>query len=150
MNRRQKLMGIALLGLLLFIVFFAREVDGRERTIRGAEGEQTWDLMDMEQRVEFRALYGNQIGHCFKRGDFAKDLTEERDAGKTEKEHLDLMRSNYEASKTDGGKPIAHHVYVDFQRMVRDIHRTDGSGYVWKDGDIVWEREVWWCAFSPR
>lgn len=146
MNARQRLIGVALVLLLLFIVF-GRDAHGAPKTIRGATGTQTWDLMERDQRIEFRALYGNQIGHCFQRADFAAELTDKRDAGETERQHLDLMRANYEASKKDGGTPIAHHVYVDFQRMVRDIHRTDGSGYTWKDRWAVWEREVWWCAF---
>ncbi len=149
MNRRQKIVGAVLLAILGFIVL-GRDAMGAPKTIRGPEGSQTWDLMEWDQRVEFRALYAQQLAHCFERGDFAVDLMKERDGGSTEESHLELMRSNYETSKTDGGKPVAHHVYVDFQRMVRDLHRSHRGQYQFTDPKRVWEREVWWCAFFPR
>ena len=150
MNRRQKIVGVALVLLLLGIIWGQR-AEGKEVSIRGAGGTvQTWDLMDMGQRVEFRALYGNQVGHCFERADYAKGLAERRDKGETEADHLAEVRANYERTKTEPRGAVSRAVYVDFQRMVRDIHRTDSSGYQWKDVNEIWEREVWWCIFPGQ
>ena len=147
MNTRQKVIGALLVLLLLFIIG-GRDALGREVQIRGAGGAvQTWDLTKMGQRVEFRALYGAQIPACIERGDYAVRMMKERDSGTPESAHLAEVKANYEATKAQPEGAVGWHVYVDFQRMVRDLHRTDGSGYVWKTEGVVWEREVWWCVF---
>lgn len=149
MNRRQKIVGV--LGLLfLLLLIFGRDAEGREVTIRGAKGTQTWDLTQMDQRVEFRALYGNdpKAGPCIARADYAVELMKRRDAGETEEDHLAEVRANYERTKSEPEGAVAYHVYVDFQRMVRDLHRRSGSDE-WRyptEGE-VFEREVWWCVF---
>lgn len=150
MNTRQLIVGALLLALLVFIAW-GREAHGREVTIRDGDGnEQSWDLTQMAQRAEFRALYGKTAGVCLSRADYAAKLMDERDGGKSESAHLAEVKAHYEKTRHDPEGAVAHHIYVDFQRMVRDIHRVDSSGYVWKDRWGVWEREVWWCILPGR
>lgn len=147
MTIHQKIIG----GLILLITLsiLASVAKGRSVTIGSDGNTQTWDLSERDQRVEFRALYGNDKrgGQCITLADYAVTLMKQRDEGTTESAHLAEVRANYEATKTDPRGAVAHHIYVDFQRMVRDIHRRSGSGYAWTDSGMVWEREVWWCIF---
>ena len=137
------------LVIILLLIIFARPAESREVTVRGTEGTQTWNLAESwEDRAEFRALYGPQIGHCLERADYAVTLFKERESGTSEAAHLAEVKANYERTKGEPQGAVGYHVYVDFQRMVRDIHRRDSGGYVWTNEHVVWEREVWWCAFD--
>ena len=112
----------------------------------------TFDLSDPEDRKSFRETFTKnpQVLDCIARADYAVELMSERDAGTTEKYHLDTMEVNYERTKTEPEGVVAWHVYVDFQRMVRDIHRRAGRnaqlGYRHTNANVVWDREFQWCA----
>jgi len=154
MNIRQKIIGIIGLVFLALLMIFgpSREAHSSPILIDRGEGKEEFDLTDPAKRAEFRELFPNHkaLQACFSKADYAVTFFEGRDAGITEAEHLAIVRVNYERTKTESQGVIPWHVYVDFQRMVHDIHRRAGRnsqlGYRYTDANVVWDREFRWCA----
>jgi hypothetical protein len=154
MNTHRKI--IVVVGFVLFamLLIFGPSREARPAPVvigQGAEKE-SFDLQDPVRRAEFRKIFSEhkQLQVCFDKADYAVTLLGERDAGTTEKEHLTAVRANYEFTKTEPQGVVSKYVYVDFQRMVRDIHRRTGRnsqlGYRYTDANVVWDREFQWCA----
>ena len=154
MNNRQKIVGIAGLVFLALLLIFgpSREAHPAPVVIDQGKGKESFDLQDPAERAEFRELFPDhkKLQVCFSKADYAVTFFEERDAGTTEAEHLAIVRANYERTKTEPQGVVPWHVYVDFQRMVRDIHRRAGRnaqlGYRHTNANVVWDREFQWCA----
>lgn len=143
MNIEQKTIALV---FLLFWVVGSWSVKAREVTLRGGD---KWDLTQEDQQVQFREHYKNELRAraCIARADYAVMLMHERNTGTTEEEHLEVVRQNYERTRTEPEGVVRYHIYVDFQRMVRDIHRRHGRRFSFTDANLLWEQEVWWCIF---
>jgi hypothetical protein len=154
MNTRQKIIGFIGLVLLALLLIFgpSREANPAPVVIGRDGGKESFDLQDPVRRAEFRELFVDheKLQVCFSKADYAVTFFEERDAGTTEAEHLAEVRDNYERTKTEPKGAVPWHVYVDFQRMVHDIHRRAGRnselGYRYLNANVVWNREFQWCA----
>jgi hypothetical protein len=156
MNTRQKIIGIIGLVVLALLLILGPSREAHPGPIlieRNAEKEK-FDLTDPVKRAEFRKIFVDheELQVCFSKADYAITFFKERDAGTTEAEHLAEVRANYELTKLEPKGVVSWHVYVDFQRMVRDIHRRAGRnsqlGYRYTDADVVWDREFQWCAIK--
>ncbi len=116
---------------------------------RNAEGihEGGFDLSDPVKRAEFRDTFktNSKITDCADLADYAVGLMEERDGGTSEGFHLEVVRLSYESTKNHPDGIIDWHHYVDFKRMVRDLHRFSGGQFFFTDPDSYWEREFRWC-----
>jgi hypothetical protein len=154
MNTRQKIIGFIGLVLLALLLIFGPSREAHPAPVvidRGAEKE-SFDLQDPAKRIEFREIFSDhkELQVCFSKADYAVTFFEERNAGTTEAEHLVVVRDNYERTKTEPGGAVPWHVYVDFQRMVRAVHRRTGRnlqlGYRYADANVVWNLEFQWCA----
>jgi hypothetical protein len=78
---------------------------------------------------------------CATKALMAVGLMEERDAGKTEAEHLAMLDERMVETKKKW-----HYLFVDLQRMIRDIHRTHSNGDFKYDDRVVFYRlEVLGC-----
>lgn len=156
MNTRQKIIGIIGLVFLAILLIFgpSREAHSSPIIIDRGEGKEEFDLQDPVRRAEFRELFPNhkRLQVCFQKADYVVTMLEERNAGTTEAEHLAAVRANYEHTKSEPQGAVQWHVYVDFQRMVRDLHRRTGRysqlGYRYTDANVLWDREFRWCALS--
>jgi hypothetical protein len=119
---------------------------------KNSEGihEGSFDLSDPIKRAEFRNTFktDSQITACADLADYAVKLMKERDDGTSEGFHLEEVRLSYENTKNDPKGVIEWHVYVDFKRMVRDLHRNSGGQFFFTDPDSYWEREFRWCFIS--
>ena len=156
MNNRQKIVGI--IGLvflaLLLILGPSREANPAPVVIGRDAAKEIFDLKDPAKRADFRKIFADhpELQICFSKADYAITFFEERNAGTTEAEHLVAVRENYERTKTEPQGAVPWHVYVDFQRMVHDIHRRAGRnsqlGYRYTDANVVWDREFQWCAIG--
>jgi len=111
-------------------------------------------LDDPDERKAFREQFANDpiVSACFRRADWAVKLIAERDEGVTKEEHLRKVKEQYEKTKLQPEGVIAWHIYIDFGRTVRDIHRSAGSSaegqYYYTDADEIWVREFRWCAID--
>jgi len=119
-------------------------------TLNAANGSKTIDMDDPEERAKFLAVYGRAKGVpvCKDKADYIVKLMKERDAGITKEEHLQHVRDNYEKTKLDPQGAVPWHVYIDFGRMVRDVHRSSGrdaSRYNRTDADELWGHEFTGC-----
>ncbi len=114
---------------------------------QGDQKAADFDLSDPEQRANFRETFQNtpMVRDCTARADYAVELMAERDGGTKEKYHLEVMEASYDRTKNDPDGVVPWHIYVDFQRMVRDLHRTSGGKFFFTDPDSYWEREFRWC-----
>lgn len=156
MNTHQKIVGlVGFVSLaMLLIIGPAREAYSRPVLIELGGEKQSFDLQDPAKRAEFREIFAghNQFQDCFDKADYAVTLFEERNAGTTEAEHLSAVRANYEQTKTEPQGAVSWYIYVDFQRMVRDIHRRAGRnsqlGYRYTDANFIWDSEFQWCAIK--
>lgn len=157
MNTRQKIIGIVGLVFLAILLIFGPSRKAHSETAISIEQDgvkKTFDLKDPVKRTEFREIFSDhkQLQVCFQKADYAVTFFEERNAGTTEAEHLAEVRDNYERTKTEPQGAVRWHVNVDFQRMVRDIHRRTGRtsqlGYRYTDANVVWDREFRWCALK--
>lgn len=156
MNTRQKIIGILgliLLGLMLIFVPSREAHPGPLGIAIQKDGKrEIFDLKDPVKRAEFREIFSDipNLQACFDKADYAVTFMTGRDEGITEEEHLAEVRANYEKTKTEPQGAVKYHVYVDFQRMVHDIHRRSGRssqlGYRYTDANVVWDREFRWCA----
>ncbi len=112
------------------------------------------DLIDPNERAKFRERFAAdpKVAGCFRRADWGIKLMTERDAGTTKKEHLQQVDAMYEKTKLEPEGAIARHIYIDFGRTVRDIHRSAGYSakgkYRYTNADEVWVREFRWCAID--
>ncbi len=115
-------------------------------------GRVVVDLNNPIDREVFRKEFAEdpKVSGCFKRADWGVKLMNERDAGTTSGEHLQKVEAQYEKTKLAPEGAVPWHVYIDFGRTVRDIHRSAGSSakgeYRYTDADEVWVREFRWCA----
>jgi hypothetical protein len=116
---------------------------------KNSEGihEGSFDLSDPVKRTEFRDTFktNSRITACADLADYAVTLMEERDSGTGEGFHLEVVRLSYEKTKNHPDGVIYWSLYVDFQRMVRDLHRNSGGQFFFTDPDLYWEREFRWC-----
>jgi hypothetical protein len=110
----------------------------------------SFDLSDPEQRANFRETFKNtpKIRDCAARADYAVELMAERDDGTKEKYHLEVIAASYERTKNEPKGAVPWHIYVDFQRMVRDLHRHAGGEWLFDDADKHWDREFRWCYIN--
>ena len=156
MNRRRLLIGAALLLVLVVIVCFAPRTAGAKPTqYRAPDGSAvTLDIAQEDDRDTFLEIFAEdeKAQACGLRADYAMELVYRRDRGESEEMHLAEVKDNYERTRDEPEGAVAYHVYVDFQRMVRDIHRLastrDSSSlqlFKWDDGNVFWEREWKWC-----
>ena len=87
---------------------------------------------------------------CFRKAGYAVSFMKRRDQGVTLEEELQNVRDQYEQTKLEPEGAIPWSVYIDFERMVRDIHRHVGSGakreYWYTESGDVWAREFRWCV----
>ena len=156
MNTRQKIIGIIGLVFLAMLLIFgpSREAHPGPIFIEHDGKKKTFDLRDPVKRAEFREIFSDhkQLMVCFEKADYVVTMFEERNAGTTEAEHLAEVRATYERTKNEPQGAVSWHVYVDFQRMVRDLHRRTGRnsqlGYRYTDSNVVWDREFKWCAVN--
>lgn len=113
--------------------------------------EGIFDLRDPATRMEFLTMFSGKMAkveECADRANYAIDIMKERDAGVTEEQHLNVMRENYENTFDDPEGPVPRYMYVDFNRMVRDLHRRHYDGYTYTDSNVVWAREFRFCFLS--
>ena len=114
---------------------------------QGDQKAADFDLSDPEQRANFRETFQNtpMVRDCTARADYAVELMAERDGGTKEKYHLEVMEASYDRTKNEPDGVVPWHIYVDFQRMVRDLHRRSGNQFFYTNLDKYWEREFRWC-----
>lgn len=152
-SRTRILITAAVLLLLLFGI--VNQAQGGPIFMRwtDASGDQrrTFDLTNPDVREEFRAIFGHipRVKNCLQRADYATQLFHRRNRGETEEAHLAEVRGLYEKTKGQPEGAVAWYVYVDFQRMVRDLHRRNseraGGGYVISKPLIAWDHEFRFC-----
>jgi hypothetical protein len=112
------------------------------------------DLNDDAQREGFITRFGKLAGLavCFNKADYTTAYMEERDAGVLLATHIGEVRAQYEQTKLDPQGAVPWHVYIDFERLVRDVHRLNGrnakSKYRYTDPKELWNREFKWCAIG--
>lgn len=145
------LIGLALLAAGLFI--FTKEAHAAEVEITVTGGEnRAFNLVDPVQRGEFIELLSDNraIKSCINKADYAVQFMKERDEGITKEGHLKNVRDQYEQTKLEPQGAVPWHVYIDFERLVRDVHRSAGSnaesGYRNTDPNILWDHEFRGCA----
>lgn len=109
--------------------------------------KEGFDLSNPAERAEFLLLFKDtaDVIDCADIANYAVELMEERDAGTSEKYHLEVMRLSYENTKNEPDGVVGWHIYVDFQRMVHDLHRFSGGQFFFTDPYSYWEREFRWC-----
>lgn len=119
-------------------------------TPQGEEKEGDFELGDLEDRAKFLKTFKNnpRVKECAGIADYAVELMKERDDGTSEGFHLEVMRVNYENTQDDPEGVVPWHVYVDFQRLVRDLHRNSGNQFFFTDPVKHWEREFRWCFIN--
>lgn len=112
-------------------------------------------VIDLDNEVErrvFREEFAEDpaVAKCFERADWGVHIMQERDAGTTQVEHLELLEALYEKTKLEPEGVIPWHAYIDYERTVRDVHRSAGSSgkgqYFYTDPNDVWSREFKWCS----
>jgi hypothetical protein len=115
-------------------------------------GVKIFNLVDPTERAEFLAYSqaDPMISSCIGKANYAVTIMEERDAGVTREEQLEKVRARYEKTKLEPQGSVPWHVYMDFERMVRDIYRDAGASakgqYRNTDANILWDHEFQWCA----
>jgi hypothetical protein len=142
-----------LIGMMLVAILSSKS-EAAGGIMIGTEngGRVVIDLNNPIDRKVFREQFAAdpKVSGCFRRADWGVKLMTERDAGTTKKEHLQQVEVMYEKTKLESEGAIAWHVYIDFGRTVRDIHRSAGSSakgqYRYTNADEVWVREFKWCA----
>lgn len=119
---------------------------------KNSEGvqEENFELGNPEGRAKFLKTFKTnpRIRECSSIADYAVELMGERDEGTSEGFHLEVMRVNYENTQDDPEGLVPWHVYVDFQRMVRDLHRNSNGQFFFTDPNKHWEREFRWCFIN--
>ena len=160
MNYRKKLnengfaVIVSILALTLAVSLSATKTYAANSIIIGTTngGTMVVDLENAAERDAFRKDFADDpmVSGCFRRADFAVDLMVERDNGATLEEHLQKVEDQYEQTKLASEGAIPWHLYIDFGRTVRDVHRGAGSNsegkYRYTDPSEVWVREFRWCA----
>jgi hypothetical protein len=156
MNTRQKIITSLSLIALVVLLMFGPFRDAQSGPIQiGRDGKkETFDLTDPVKRAEFREIFADleHVQVCFDKADYGVAMMEQRNEGITEAEHLEEVRANYENTKLEPQGAVPWSVYVDFQRMVHDVHRRQGVGlnlgYRYNDPNVMWDREFRWCALK--
>jgi hypothetical protein len=117
-------------------------------------GIMEFNLVDPIERAKFLEYQqaDPMISSCIGKANYAVTIMEERDAGVTREEQLEKVRARYEKTKLEPQGSVPWHVYMDFERMVRDIYRDAGasakSQYRNTDPNILWDHEFQWCAIK--
>jgi hypothetical protein len=143
--------GIVLLLILVGTSFYSPSAASTPiimqwRTTEGIQKEG-FDLGDPVKRAEFLVFFkdNDNVIDCAGIANYAVELMEERDAGTSEEYHLEVMKASYENTKNDPDGIVPWHIYVDFQRLVHDLHRFSGGQFFFTDPYSYWEREFRWC-----
>ena len=112
------------------------------------------DLNNDAHRAGFRNHFmgtRTTLGRCIEKADNGVAAMHDRDAGITLAQHLTSLENDYETAKL-AGENVVWHEYIDFIRMVRDIHRLGGHGteskYKRTDASAIWNHEFKWCAIQ--
>lgn len=149
---KRVIFGVVLLIVLVGVVSFAPTVKSAPivlgwATPDGTRQSKEFDLGDLEERAAFLETFKKnpRIYECGKIADYAVELMEERDDGTSEGFHLEVMRVNYENTFDDPKGAVPWSVYLNFQRLVRDLHRNSGGRFFFTDSVAYWEREFRWC-----
>jgi len=71
------------------------------------------------------------VSECERKGQLAVDILESRENGDTMEQNLAALAAAQKDNKAKG-IGLDHHVYVDYQRLVRDIFRTHNDEYIHK------------------
>lgn len=140
---------LMLLGMCILsgvIMAFSAEATSEITIVTTDGGSMVFNLENPVDRGVLRTKFARdpRMVHCLERADWAVDLMEERDAGRTQDYHLQRVREEYE--KTEN---IPRFIFVDYGRTVRDVHRSAGSnteGFRYTDPNELWIREFKWCA----
>ncbi len=113
---------------------------------KGAQ-QGSFEIGNPEGRANFLEVFKNnpKVRDCAARADYAVELMAKRDDGTKEKYHLEVMEASYDRTKNEPEGVVPWHIYVDFQRMVRDLHRRSGNQFFYTNLDKYWEREFRWC-----
>jgi hypothetical protein len=150
MNISQRFISILIVMLLSFAMI--RTAHGGPISATHDGKREQYDLLDPTSRAKFRGYFEHNIrmAHCFIKADLAIRFIKERDTGTTIQEHIDIVRGMYEETKTQPEGAVPWSLYIDYERMVRDVHRRQGRdtvrGYALNNPDIAWDREFRWCA----
>ena len=68
------------------------------------------------------------LSECDRKGQLAADILQSRLDGETQEANLEALRKAYENDRRNG-VAVPYHVYVDYQRVIRDVFRKDGDNY---------------------
>ena len=68
------------------------------------------------------------LSKCDRKGQLAADILQSRLDGDTQEANLEALRKAYENDRRNG-VAVPYHVYVDYQRVIRDVFRKDGDNY---------------------
>ena len=69
------------------------------------------------------------LSECDRKGQLAADILQSRFDGDTMEANLEALRKAYENDRRNG-IAVPHHVYVDYQRVIRDIFRKHNGKYI--------------------
>lgn len=152
-TRFMVLVVVLLVTCVISIAFIASKAQAAEIEITVEGGEnRSFDLVDPVARGEFIELLSNNraIKSCINKADYAVQFMKERDEGVTKEGHLQNVRDQYEQTKLEPQGAVPWHVYIDFERLVRDVHRSAGANakgeYRNTDPNILWDHEFRGCA----
>jgi len=144
--------GIFLVAFPILLLIPVEKSNSGSVTIGTNSGPITFNLVDPTERDEFLKRFTDDpmVTSCIQKADYAVTIMNERDSGITREEQLKKVRARYEKTKLEPQGSVPWYVYIDFERMVRDIYRDAGrsakSQYRNTDSNILWDHEFQWCA----
>lgn len=90
--------------------------------------------------------YTANVVACDRKGQLAADILQSRLDGETEKANLEALKTAQDENKAKG-IAVPHHVYVDYQRLIRDIFRKHEDEYIHTDWTLegIAKKEKMYC-----
>ena len=86
------------------------------------------------------------LSECDRKGQLAADILQSRLDGDTMEANLEALRKAYEKDRRNG-VAVPYHIYIDYQRVIKDVFRTHNGEYVHKNWNLetIAKRERNFC-----